>query len=80
MIRKHGMVRAVALTAFLFGLLIWAYVIVIQVTHPIWVVEPFSHVNIFPFNWRLDEVGMVAFAVAGVGFLVWQIELNAKNR
>ena len=80
MIRKHGMVRAVALTAFLFGLLIWAYVIVIQVTHPIWVVEPFSHVNIFPFNWRLDEVGMVAFAVAGVGFLVWQIELDAKNK
>jgi hypothetical protein len=45
--------------------------------HPIWVVEPLSHVNIFPFNWRLDEVGMVAFAV--VGFFVWQIELNAKN-
>lgn len=72
--------RAVALTAFVFGLLVWVYVVVIQVTHPIWVVEPFFHVNIFPFNWRLDEVGMVAFAVAGVGFLVWQIELNAKNR
>jgi hypothetical protein len=77
---KRGLLRAVALTAFVFGLLVWVYVVVIQVTHPIWVVEPFFHVNIFPFNWRLDEVGMVAFAVAGVGFLVWQIELNAKNR
>ena len=48
--------------------------------YPIWVVEPFSHVNIFPFNWRLDEVGMVAFAVAAVGFLVWQIELDTKSK
>jgi hypothetical protein len=39
----------------------------------------FSHVNYFPFNWRLDEVGMTAFAVAAVDFLVWQIELNAEN-
>lgn len=80
MVRKRGLLRAVALTVFVFGLLVWVYVVVIQVTHPIWVVEPFSHVNIFPFNWRLDEVGMAAFAVAAVGFLVWQIELNAKNR
>lgn len=80
MIRKHGLLRAVALTAFVFGLLIWVYLVVIQVTHPTWVVEPLSHVDIFPLNWRLDEVGMMAFAVAAVGFLVWQIELNAKNR
>ncbi|MGA3109382.1 MAG: hypothetical protein ABSD99_07975 [Candidatus Bathyarchaeia archaeon] len=80
MVRKRGLLRAVALTVFVFGLLVWVYVVVIQVTHPIWVVEPFSHVDIFPFNWRLDEVGMAAFAVAAVGFLVWQIELNAKNR
>jgi hypothetical protein len=80
LMRKHGIVRAVALTAFVFSLLVWAYVVVIQVTHPRWLVEPFSHVNIYPFNWRLDEVGMMAFAVAAVGFLVWQIELNAKQR
>jgi hypothetical protein len=76
---KHGLLRAVALTAFVFGLLVWVYVVVIQVTHPYWLYAPFSHVNYFPFNWRLDEVGMMAFAVAAVGFLVWQIELNAKN-
>ncbi|MGA2626633.1 MAG: hypothetical protein ABSF63_06185 [Candidatus Bathyarchaeia archaeon] len=51
-----------------------------RVTHPRWVVAPFSHVHVFPFDWRLDEVGMVAFAVATAGFLVWQIELDAKNR
>jgi hypothetical protein len=78
--RKHGIVRAVALTAFVFGLLIWVYVVVIQVTHPRWIVTHISHVNIFPLNWRLDDVGMMAFAVATLGFLVWQIALNAKNR
>ncbi|MGA8905947.1 MAG: hypothetical protein WB661_13175 [Candidatus Bathyarchaeia archaeon] len=80
MTRKDGLLRAVALTAFVFGLLVWVYVVVIQVTYPEWLTTRFSHVNIFPFNWRLDEVGMTAFAVAAVGFLVWQIELNAKNR
>ncbi len=80
MVRNRGLLRAVALTTFVFGLLVWGYVVVIQVTHPEWLYEPFSHVNVFPFNWRLDEVGMMAFAVAAVGFLVWQIELNAKNR
>ena len=79
-IGKHGLLRAVALTAFLFGLLIWGYVIIIQVTHPRWIVEPLSHLNIFPLNWRLDEVGMMAFAVAAVGFLVWQVEVGTKSK
>ena len=68
------------MTAFLFGLLVWAYVILIQVTHPDWVTTSFSHVNFFPFNWRLDDIGMTAFAISAVGFLVWQIELHAKAK
>jgi hypothetical protein len=79
MIRRRALMRAVALTAFLFGLLVWVYVIVIQVTHPEWLTEPFSHVDYFPFNWRLDEVGMAAFAIAVIGFLSWQIESNTKG-
>jgi hypothetical protein len=58
MVRGRALMRAIALTTFLFGLLVWVYVIVIQVTHPEWLAEPFSHVDYFPFNWRLDEVGM----------------------
>jgi hypothetical protein len=80
MIRGHILLRVVALTAFLFSLLVWVYVVTIQVTHPAWLYDPFSHVNYFPFNWRLDEVGMTAFAVSAVGFLVWQIELNMKGK
>jgi len=77
--RKRAVERAVALTAFVFGLLVWVYVVVIQVTHPEWLSQPFSHVDIFPFNWRLDEVGIAAFAVAAIGFLLWQIQLNMRS-
>jgi len=76
--RKHAIARAVALTAFVFGLLIWIYAVVIQVTNPDWLNQPFSHIAMFPFNWRLDDVGMSAFAVAVIGFLLWQIESNSK--
>jgi len=79
MLRKHAVLQAVGLTAFVFGLLIWVYVILLQVTHPEWVASPFSHVNFFPFNWRVDEVGMTAFAVAIAGFFVWRIELNLNR-
>lgn len=80
MIRRHDLLCAVALTAFLFGLLTWVYVVLIQVTHPEWLYGPFSHVHNFPFDWRLDDVGMAAFAISAVGFLVWQIELHTKAK
>jgi len=66
--RKQAVTRAVALPAFVFGLLVWDCVVMVQVTHPEWLYEPFSHIGIFPLNWRLDEVDMSAFAIAAVGF------------
>jgi len=79
MIRRHPVTRAAALTVFLFSLLVWVYVVVIQITHPQWLPLPMSHVTFFPFNWRLDEIGMTAFAFAAVAFLIWQIELNTTS-
>jgi len=79
MTRKRAVTRAIALTVFVFSLLVWVYAVLIQVTHPEWLYAPFSHVDVFPFNWRLDEVGMTAFAVSAVGFLMWQLELNSKT-
>ena len=61
-----------------FGLLIWFYVIVIEVTHPEWLSNPFSHIVLPPFNWRTDEVGMIAFAVAALGFFVWRFNDTRK--
>jgi len=77
MVNRHGIIRAAALTVFLFSLLIWTYVVLIQVTHPDWLYLPFSHIGIFPFNWRLDDIGMTAFGLAILGFLIWQIERAA---
>ena len=66
--------RPFALTLFVFGLLVWLYVVAIQITHPGWLPEQFSHVAFPPLNWRLDEVGIIAFAVSAFGFFVWQLE------
>ena len=76
MILKRAILRAMALTGFIFGLLVWVYAILIQITRPEWLSEPFSHVAFFPFNARFDEVGMAAFAVAALGFFLWQVDLN----
>ena len=71
--------RSLALTVFIFGLLVWVYVIVIQVTHTDWIYLPLSHIEFFPFNWRLDDVGMFAFGVSAAGFFLWQVLLNEKS-
>jgi hypothetical protein len=80
MIGKHTVIRAVALTAFLFSLLVWFYVVIIQLTNPDWLDEPFSHLTFPPFNWRLDVIGMLAFGLAAIGFFVWEIERSIHER
>ena len=70
--------RAVALTMFVFGLFVWLYTVVIQVTHPEWLSEPLARYDVPPFNWRLDDLGMIAFATAALGFLVWRLERETR--
>jgi len=77
MIQKHEVMRIIALTVFVFSLMVWCYVVLIQVTHPDWLPQSFSsHIDFPPFNWRLDDVGMLAFALAVIGFVAWQIEMR----
>ena len=64
----------IGLTIFVFGLLTWGYVICAQFLHPDWITLPFSHLRFPPFNWRMDEVGILSFAAAAIGFLTWQIQ------
>ena len=73
------MLRPFAVTMFVFGLLVWLYVVAIQITHPEWLGSPFSHIGLPPFNSRLDEVGIVAFAVSAFGFFLWQLETKSKR-
>jgi uncharacterized protein with PQ loop repeat len=69
---RHAILGSAAFTVFVFGLLTWLYVILIQITHPEWIGLGFSHIDFPPFNWRTDEVGMIAFTAAALGFFVWR--------
>ena len=62
------MTSVVALTRFVFGSPVWVYVVTIQVTYGAWLSEHLPYANVFPFNSRPDDLGMIAFAVAVVGF------------
>jgi hypothetical protein len=74
---RSSLLEPFALTLFVFGLLVWLYVVLIQVTHPEWLPETMSHIDLPPFNWRLDDVGLIAFAVSAFGFFVWRLEMIA---
>ena len=79
-LRALDVVRAFSLTLFLFGLLTWMYVVSIQITHPRYLPAQLSHIQIFPFNARVDVVGIVGFIVSGVSFFVWQLSLTKDSR
>jgi hypothetical protein len=76
--KNYDFLEAAALTMFVFGLLVWFQVIAIQMAHPDWLSEPFSHINFPPFNWRVDEMGMIAFVVALLGFFIWRLDRTRK--
>jgi hypothetical protein len=65
--------KAVGLTIFIFGLLVWGYVVLIQVTYPYLLPDTLSHHTFPPLNWRVDDLGMIGFAVAPLGFLMWYL-------
>jgi hypothetical protein len=69
----------IGLTMFIFGLLVWLYVIGLQFVHPYWITGRFSHLRFAPFDWRLDDVGIVSFAVSAIGFLIWRIETKKSS-
>jgi hypothetical protein len=64
---------------FVFGLLVWFYVILIEVTHLDWLSDPLSHIDFPPFNWRVDVTGMIAFVVAPLGFFVWRLKERERS-
>jgi hypothetical protein len=65
---------------FLFGLLVWLYVVAIQITHPQWLDGQFSHVSFPPFNWRLDDIGIIAFSTSALGFFFWKLKDEDPER
>jgi hypothetical protein len=63
--------EAVGLAIFIFGLLIWGYAVIIQVTHPTWLPDTLSHHAFPPLNWRIDDAGIIGFTIAPFGFSMW---------
>jgi polyferredoxin len=72
--------RALLSTLFVFGLLTWLYVILVQMAHPDWLSEPLSHINAFPFNLRVDLTGMGAFAVSALAFFFLQLTPKREEK
>jgi hypothetical protein len=68
--------RALLSTLFLFGLFIWLYVVILQVAdlflNSDLMSAPITHINVFPFNLRVDVTGMVAFVVSALAFFFLQ--------
>jgi heme/copper-type cytochrome/quinol oxidase subunit 3 len=71
---RAGTGRALLSTIFLFGLLTWLYVIAVQLTHPDWIDEELTHINIFPFNLRVDITGIVAFVASALAFFLLRLK------
>ena len=66
-------ITIVSQTVFLFSLLVWGYVVVIQVTHPEWVSSPMTHHDFPLLDMRVDDTGILAFILAVVSFLTWRL-------
>jgi hypothetical protein len=67
------------LTMFVFGTLTWLYVIAIQITHPGWLPAALTHYKVPPFDWHVDDVGILSFAIAAFAFFVWRVETGTKR-
>jgi len=73
---------AICQTIFFFSLLVWLYVVVVQITHPSWLSGPMTHYDIPPFHMKVDDTGILSFAIAALSFLLWRSdsERNASPR
>jgi hypothetical protein len=67
------LLNTLGITVFVFGLLLWGYSVTIQLTHPEWLATALTHHVFPPLNWRVDDVGIIGFAIAPLGFFTWII-------
>jgi hypothetical protein len=68
------LLNTLGITVFVFGLLLWGYSVTIQLTHPELLADTLTH-HVFypPLNMRVDDVGIIGFAIAPLGFFTWII-------
>lgn len=65
---KEKLIKVISKTGFIFGLLVWFYVIALQIAHPSSVTWTFT-------RWlrvRNDYVAEFSFVVSLISFIAWQ--------
>jgi hypothetical protein len=67
--RKILAIKVIGELLFLYGFLAWIDGIAIQLTNPMWLAMPVSHL----FLWmRTDTFTILSFLVSAIGFFVWR--------
>ncbi|MGA3290825.1 MAG: hypothetical protein ABSD42_11375 [Candidatus Bathyarchaeia archaeon] len=61
--------KVVGQVLFLFGLLAWLDGVVIQLTNPMWLAMPVSHL----LNVRTDTFTILMFITSAIGFFIWRL-------
>jgi hypothetical protein len=73
MMRKGKIVKTVAETAFLFGLIIFLYVVGVSYFQPYWLDKQVTHLQegVSWLTWLTNDIlGIIAFIVSVCGFMV----------
>jgi hypothetical protein len=61
---------------FLFGMLAWAYGVLVQLIHPDWLTTGLSHLA----PWiRVDTFTILSFIAAAIGFVIWRFAAKLLN-
>ncbi len=72
MVKSKRFQKAIFETSFLFGLLVWLYVIAMQIAHP----ESVSWSFVYWSSIQMDFVGEVAFIIAIISFFLLRMQKN----
>jgi len=65
--------RSVTLSTWLFSLLASVYVVAIQLRYPEALALPVTHHQVWPLNIRLDDFGILSFALSWLTFILWSL-------
>jgi hypothetical protein len=73
------LLKALGITVFVFGLLLWGYSVAIAIAHPRWLSDTLTHHVFPPLNWRVDDVGLIGFTIAPFGLFTWIISRSCLS-
>jgi hypothetical protein len=77
MIKPLMLLKVLGQTSFLFGSLGWFYGVLIQITHPEFLATTLSHLT----TWlRVDTFTMISFVIAIIGFIVWRLIEEQRDK